>query len=115
MGEVEILFFILYSIHIFSFRNLFKIPVDICVKHQIEAELLEWKQAHRIEVYASSIAFGFVIVSAYFVIYCAADQKTELMHKSCSHLNLYSANICSSDTCDPYSVNIIKIYEHLEI
>lgn len=56
------LFFILYSMRVFSFRNLFKIPVDICVKHQIEAELLEWKQAHRIEVYASSIAFDFAIL-----------------------------------------------------
>lgn len=62
MGEVEILFFILYSIRVFSFRNLFKIPVDICVKHQIEAELLEWKQAHRIKVYASSIAFASAIL-----------------------------------------------------
>lgn len=62
MGEVEILFFISYSIRVFSFRNLFKIPVDICVKHQIEAELLEWKQAHRIEVYASSIAFASAIL-----------------------------------------------------
>lgn len=74
MGEVEILFFILYSIRVFSFRNLFKIPVDICVKHQIEAELLEWKQAHRIEVYASAIACAFVNVSA-ILLYIVLQTK----------------------------------------